>query len=787
MKRILLLCLLCLLCLPALLCRASLVHYTTRDGLPTPEVWQVLQLPNRQILVQSVGGFSVFNGRRFELLLCPPGHAWPLRQFGGYAHMRQGDTLLWLRDYYHVYLLDVRTAAFVPASASRMQQPSAKAFAASHYDKGVEQERALMQRAQSVLDSLLRAGGAPQVTTACRDHEGGLWMGTLADGVYYWHDTAPCVATCPMPGIRALARADARHLLLGDEHDLLLFDTRELRIVAKLQEGCGRCHDAWRDARGRVWASTDAGLFCYADGRISHHHPGNCRGLLHSRMRFARGPLPDGRMLVCNLQHYLGLLDVEHGVFTSLNRTFGQLEGHRLLTDAGAMNSRNDSFVLCSQNGLRRLSLAGAPRMQEGPAILPTEKFNCTCRDRKGRMWIGTQNGLLLQQGRDYRRFTQRDGLRNLCINSMVEDAAGHLWIGTAFGVEQLSLNEGDTLFVGYDTTSGMPEALMCERAATLMPDGKVWMASTEGLVCFSPAMFRQAAKAAAKRVLVLGMENDEGEVAAADGVFATTWRNNNLLVKCMTTDYATAGRTRYRYRLAGLENNWMVVHHAGGFLQMRYRALPPGTYRLQIQAACDTEAWGMLTEKVIRVLPPLWLTGWAKAAYALLALLLATLTARLYVRRVQRRIDRENEEKVHRLFELREEARHQFAQNLQVSVQNLSATSEDARLMEKLLQAIEQNMSNTDYTVDQLAADVALGRSNLYKRMQQMLGITPNDFLRGVRLKRAAMLLAETTLPVGEIARAVGFSSPRYFSQYFKKMFGMTPSAYAQRGDHEE
>lgn len=59
------------------------------------------------------------------------------------------------------------------------------------------------------------------------------------------------------------------------------------------------------------------------------------------------------------------------------------------------------------------------------------------------------------------------------------------------------------------------------------------------------------------------------------------------------------------------------------------------------------------------------------------------------------------------------------------------------------------------------------------------MLGITPNDFLRNVRLKHAAHLLSNTDMPINQIALSVGFQSPRYFSQYFNKMFGVTPSEY--------
>ena len=61
------------------------------------------------------------------------------------------------------------------------------------------------------------------------------------------------------------------------------------------------------------------------------------------------------------------------------------------------------------------------------------------------------------------------------------------------------------------------------------------------------------------------------------------------------------------------------------------------------------------------------------------------------------------------------------------------------------------------------------------------MLGITPTDFIRNVRLKRAAQLLANTQLPINEIADRVGFITARNFSTQFKKMYGVTPSEYRE------
>ena len=83
--------------------------------------------------------------------------------------------------------------------------------------------------------------------------------------------------------------------------------------------------------------------------------------------------------------------------------------------------------------------------------------------------------------------------------------------------------------------------------------------------------------------------------------------------------------------------------------------------------------------------------------------------------------------------------------------------------------------------------ADGAMSRANLYKKTQQMLGITPNEFLRNVRLKHAARLLADTSEPVNQISLMVGFQTSRYFSQCFRQMFGVTPSEYRSGGVNKQ
>ena len=95
------------------------------------------------------------------------------------------------------------------------------------------------------------------------------------------------------------------------------------------------------------------------------------------------------------------------------------------------------------------------------------------------------------------------------------------------------------------------------------------------------------------------------------------------------------------------------------------------------------------------------------------------------------------------------------------------------------MLKAIQLHINDEQYNADLLARDLAISRASLYKKMQNILGITPTDFIRNVRLKRAAQMLAESQLSITEIADSVGFATPRNFSASFKKMFGVLPSEY--------
>lgn len=110
--------------------------------------------------------------------------------------------------------------------------------------------------------------------------------------------------------------------------------------------------------------------------------------------------------------------------------------------------------------------------------------------------------------------------------------------------------------------------------------------------------------------------------------------------------------------------------------------------------------------------------------------------------------------------------------------------TTDDAdyKLLAKITQAVEEHLADTDLNVTRLQEIVGIGDKLLYRRVKQMTGRTPVDFIRHIRMQRASLLLREGRFSVSEVMYMVGFSSSSYFSKCFQKVYGITPAEYMRK-----
>lgn len=104
---------------------------------------------------------------------------------------------------------------------------------------------------------------------------------------------------------------------------------------------------------------------------------------------------------------------------------------------------------------------------------------------------------------------------------------------------------------------------------------------------------------------------------------------------------------------------------------------------------------------------------------------------------------------------------------------------SQDDLFIAKLLEYMDKNIENCDLTVDQMVSDMAMGRTVFFNKLKNLTGLAPIEFIRELRIKRAAQLLKTGDFNVSQVTYMVGMSDSRYFSKCFKKVYGMTPSEY--------
>lgn len=116
--------------------------------------------------------------------------------------------------------------------------------------------------------------------------------------------------------------------------------------------------------------------------------------------------------------------------------------------------------------------------------------------------------------------------------------------------------------------------------------------------------------------------------------------------------------------------------------------------------------------------------------------------------------------------------------------IKNEQITSVDEKFVNQATTYVEEHLTDPELSVERLAESVAMSRVYLYKRMLTVTGSTPLEFIRTIRLRHAAQLLKEGQLNVSEVAYKVGFNNPRYFSRYFKELYGVIPSEYKKSGE---
>lgn len=140
---------------------------------------------------------------------------------------------------------------------------------------------------------------------------------------------------------------------------------------------------------------------------------------------------------------------------------------------------------------------------------------------------------------------------------------------------------------------------------------------------------------------------------------------------------------------------------------------------------------------------------------------------------------------RITKLIEQREKLQYKFAHEPGMIPTTICTTNKDSEFITKIHAIIEKHIDDADFSIDDFARAVHMGRTIFYKKIKGITNYSPNEYLRIVRLKKATELLKATELNVSEIAYQVGFNDPDYFSKCFREQFGMRPTQFRQEEEN--
>jgi signal transduction histidine kinase/DNA-binding response OmpR family regulator len=135
--------------------------------------------------------------------------------------------------------------------------------------------------------------------------------------------------------------------------------------------------------------------------------------------------------------------------------------------------------------------------------------------------------------------------------------------------------------------------------------------------------------------------------------------------------------------------------------------------------------------------------------------------------------------ERIKALIKNRETLREHYSHDLHTSPQKTTPAGHDKKFINDFKALVEKNISNANFNVNEIGPELAMSRVQVYRKVKALMGCSVNDYINGVRLKRAQFLLLNTSKSISDISFEVGFSSPNYFATIFKSNFNQSPKEF--------
>ncbi|MCK5057634.1 MAG: helix-turn-helix domain-containing protein [Candidatus Aminicenantes bacterium] len=755
----------------------NITIYTKKDGLPDDRVKSIYKDEEEDLWVVTTSGIVKIDGqgnfqRRVTKEILPYYHMTCLYEAD------KGD--LWIGTVIGLFRMKngVLTAYGTEVGIPR------KAIYSLYRDRpgnlwiGME-EGGLIRMRDGVSSTLPVEDGQAwgPVSTLYEDREGILWVGTLDGGLFQLRDSKFINYTgregLTHNFVNCIYEDRAGNLLIGTKEGLNRLENGILPAVPVTGKGFFKKNvlQLFEDRRTYLWIGTLTGLYRFKKGKLSALT--TAEGLSGNRINCIAG---DSRGYTwVGTKNGLNRFDERSGRFTVFSTKDGLLSNH---IDCIFEDSRGN-FWIGTDTGLNFMR-DGVFSIYNLPVKIAGQNFYCIYQDSEETLWFGTSSGLIRisfplpgtrenKTGQTTLYTTAGDLIENY-VYAILEDESGYLWLAGRNGISRIRKNELTDFAEGkiaqvhpdcYNEQDGMKNR-WCTGTGCKTRDGRFWFPTIEGAAVIDPDRFSEgAASKTANNIpppiiegfIVDGEPIDMGG-ARADKPVTLAPGKKRLEFRYRAISFINPHKTRYKLKLAGYDSDWVDREN---ILSTIYTGLSPGEYTFEVKA-CDPDGiWSEKSASFSFYLKPYFY----RTSLFFLAVFLLLAAALFFY------------------FPFRQKRRRIGDLGLHPQPELLSPPGMDERFAWELNDIMDKNLSDADFNVDRLCKILKLSRATLYRKIHEISGENPTEFIRSYRLDRAAELLKKEFVSVLEVALEVGFSSSAYFTKCFKKKFLQLPSEY--------
>lgn len=389
-------------------------------------------------------------------------------------------------------------------------------------------------------------------------------------------------------------------------------------------------------------------------------------------------------------------------------------------------------------------------------------------------------NGNLLASTLEFRHYDMSTGL-STDVTMSLACLGNTLWMVGSNQLMRLNISDGS--FDYLDNHFFHDSYHFSECRPQHLPDGRWIVGVTDGFITFSDVSAR---KSMYRPPIVLTAIDKQGRGIdyCVDHLETLTLQpdERSFIVYFAALDTDGPDGISYAFKMED-DVEWNYIGHNRS---ASFAGLEPGTYHLQLRSTNADGVWVDNVRTLEIIVKPRFFEAWYGQSLLLL-ILLGFIGSAVYVCLYIRRIRREQQATLQAYLEFIGRDAQSPADDVVVS-HALDAeetkpspylSKEDEAFMARVMQFVESHIGDADANVNDMAAATATSRSGLNRKMKALVGLTPADFLREARIKKACQLLCETSRPVSEVAYSCGFTDPKYFAKCFRTSVGKAPTEY--------